>query len=72
MLELAAAFDEEAALVEREGTFEEGYQDGWASVAGSDPLPQHATEPFPREQQTPQKGYTYGVSDAKEAEDRGR
>lgn len=70
MIELAAAFDEEAATVEREGTFEEGYYEGWSSVAGSDPLPQHPTEPFPREEQTAQKGYTYGISDAKEAKDR--
>ena len=27
------------------GTFEEGYLDGWASVAGDAPLPQDATRP---------------------------
>ncbi|MEP6982253.1 MAG: hypothetical protein ABI853_01235 [Sphingomicrobium sp.] len=70
MLGLAIAFDEEAATVEREGTFEDGYQAGWSSVAGTDPLPEHQTQPLPSEERTPDKGYMYGSSDAKEAEKR--
>jgi len=68
MLELAATFDEEAASVERAGTYEEGYQEGWESVAGADPLPQSPTKPLPSEECTPEKGYIYGSSDAKEAD----
>ena len=68
MLELAIAFDEEAATVEREGTFEDGYQEGWSSVAGSDALPEDPTQPLASEERTPDKGYMYGSSDAKEAE----
>jgi hypothetical protein len=69
MLELAKAFDEEAAAVELEGTYEEGYQEGWSSVAGADPLPRTPTEPLEREERTAQKGYIYGCSDAKEADE---
>lgn len=68
MQELGSAFDEEAAAVERAGTYEEGYREGWVSVAGAVPLPQTRTEPFPREERTPEKGYMYGSSDAKEAD----
>jgi hypothetical protein len=70
MLELARAFDEEAASVELEGTYEEGYQEGWSSVAGADPLPRTPTEPLEGEERTAQKGYIYGCSDAKEANER--
>jgi hypothetical protein len=72
MLELAIAFDEEAAKVEREGTFEDGYEDGWSSVAGTDPSPENPTEPLPSEERTPEKGYLYGISDAKEDDKRQR
>jgi hypothetical protein len=68
LLDLATAFEEEAAKVEREGTFEEGYQEGWSSVAGTDPLPEDPTQPLPSEERTPDKGYIYGTSDAKEAD----
>ncbi|HMJ06314.1 MAG TPA: hypothetical protein VK474_08690 [Chthoniobacterales bacterium] len=68
LLDLARAFEEEAATVEREGTFEDGYQDGWSSVAGTDPSPEDPTQPLPSEERTPQKGYIYGVGDAKEAD----
>lgn len=65
MLELATTFEEEAATVEREGTFEEGYQEGWSSVAGTDPLPVNPTQPLASEERTADKGYMYGRSDAK-------
>jgi len=68
LLELATAFEEEAAKVEREGSFEDGYQDGWSSVAGADPLPENPTRPLAGEERTPDKGYKYGSSDAKEAD----
>jgi len=70
LLGLATAFEEEAAKVEQEGTFEDGYQDGWESVAGPDPLPKDPTQPLAGEERTPDKGYIYGVSDAKEADRR--
>ena len=67
MLELAMAFDEKADSVERDGTFEDGYQEGWSSVAGTDPLPEDPTQPLPSEPRTSDKGYMYGSSDAKDA-----
>jgi len=70
LLELATAFEEEAAKVEREGSFQDGYQDGWSSVAGTDPLPENPTQPLPGEERTPDKGYMYGRSDAKGADKR--
>lgn len=70
LLGLATAFEEEAARVEREGTFEDGYQEGWSSVAGTDPLPEDPTQPLPSEERTRDKGFDYGTSDAKEAEKR--
>lgn len=70
MLKLATAFEEEAAKVEREGTFEDGYQDGWSSIVGTDPLPRDPTRPLPSEERTPAKGYTYSVRDAKDADRR--
>lgn len=69
LLELAAAFEEEAARVERDGTFEDGYEEGWSSVAGTDPLPENPTQPLPNEERTPDKGYMYGSSDAREADE---
>lgn len=69
LLQVATAFEEEAATVEREGTFEDGYQEGWSSVAGTDAPPENPTQPLPSEERTPDKGYMYGRSDAKEADE---
>jgi hypothetical protein len=68
LLQVATAFEEEAVTVKREGTFEDGYQEGWSSVAGTDVPPESPTQPLPSEERTPDKGYIYGRSDAKEAE----
>ena len=68
MLELAIAFEEEAGTVERAGTYENNYQDGWSSVAGGEPLPENPTQPLASEERTPEKGYMYGSNDAKEAD----
>ncbi len=67
LLVLATAFEEEAAKVKREGSFQDAYQEGWSSVAGTDPLPENQTQPLPGEERTPDKGYDYGRSDAKRA-----
>jgi hypothetical protein len=67
MLELAKTFEEEAATVEQAGTYDENYQDGWSSVAGCEPLPEHPTQPLAGEERTPEKGYMYGSNDAKDA-----
>jgi hypothetical protein len=69
LLQVATAFEEEAVTVEREGTFEDGYQEGWSSVAGTDVPPENPTQPLPSEERTPDKGYMYGRSDAKEADE---
>ena len=51
------------------GTFEEGYLDGWVSVAGDEPLPANPTRP-PAEQDSEtepfQLGFFYGRADALE------
>ena len=51
------------------GTFEEGYRDGWGSVAGEAPLPTDPTRP-PSDEQTDksdfQLGFEYGRADALE------
>jgi hypothetical protein len=51
------------------GSFEEGYRDGWLSVAGDEPLPANPTRP-PAEEQSPmqsfQLGFLYGRADALE------
>jgi hypothetical protein len=70
LLELSRTFDEEAAKVEQEGTFEDGYEEGWSSIAGSDAQPDSPTQPLPSEERTPDKGYMYGRSDAKDASER--
>ena len=51
------------------GTFDEGYQDGWGSVAGDAPLPANPTRPPPEEQTDIsdfQLGFEYGRADALE------
>ena len=51
------------------GTFEEGYCDGWASVAGDAPLPENPTRPEAgsKGQLEPfQLGFLYGRADALE------
>jgi hypothetical protein len=63
LLKVATAFEEEAAKVERDGTFEEGYLDGWASVSGTAPLPDSPTQPLPSEPRTYDKGFLYGRGD---------
>ena len=51
------------------GTFEEGYRDGWISVAGDAPLPDNPTRP-PAEEKSEreafQLGFFYGRADALE------
>jgi hypothetical protein len=47
-------------------TFEEGYREGWLSVAGEQPLPETTTEPPPTEARDYQAGFLYGRSDALE------
>ncbi len=52
-----------------EGTFEDGYRDGWGSVAGDAPLPSDPTRPPPHEQTDMsnfQLGFQYGRADALE------
>ena len=50
------------------GTFDEGYMDGWLSVAGDHPLPANPTRPSVEEGQMEpfQLGFFYGRSDALE------
>jgi hypothetical protein len=51
------------------GTFEDGYRDGWGSVAGTAPLPTNPTRPTPDEQTDMgefQLGFEYGRADALE------
>ena len=50
-------------------SFEDGYRDGWGSVAGDAPLPANPTAPPPDEPdgKTPfQLGFEYGRADALE------
>ena len=52
-----------------EGSFEHGYRDGWASVAGDAPLPANPTQPLPDEPDGKtvfQLGFEYGRADALE------
>jgi hypothetical protein len=51
------------------GTFEEGYRDGWLSVAGDEPLPANPTRPPPDDESSMgpfQLGFLYGRADALE------
>jgi hypothetical protein len=51
------------------GTFEEGYQDGWISVAGNQPMPDNPTRPPADEESSMepfQLGFFYGRADALE------
>ena len=44
-----------------ERSFEDGYRDGWGSVARAAPLPDHPTPPPPDEPETVfQLGFEYG------------
>ncbi|HEX8213897.1 MAG TPA: hypothetical protein VF582_00325 [Allosphingosinicella sp.] len=47
-------------------TFEGGYRDGWASVAGDAPTPAEPTQPPEHEQRTYHLGFEYGRADALE------
>lgn len=44
--------------------FEDGYRDGWMSIAGDNPLPTARTQPPPDEERTFQSGFEYGRADA--------
>ena len=49
------------------GTFQEGYRDGWLSVAGDEPLPTNPTRPPAEEEpqmESFQLGFLYGRADA--------
>ena len=51
------------------GSFEDGYHDGWASVAGDSPLPEDPTRPEAgddSELEPFQLGFFYGRADALE------
>jgi hypothetical protein len=52
-----------------DGSFDAGYRDGWASVAGDAPLPDNPTQPLPDEPDHKsmfQLGFEYGRADALE------
>jgi hypothetical protein len=44
--------------------FEQGYREGWMSVAGTEPLPENPTQPQPGERRDYDNGYFYGRADA--------
>jgi hypothetical protein len=44
--------------------FEQGYREGWMSVAGTEPLPEDPTQPRPGERRDFDNGYFYGRADA--------
>jgi hypothetical protein len=48
------------------GTYEDGYREGWMSVAGDEPLPANPTRPPPREVDDYPAGFHYGRADALE------
>jgi len=59
----------ESSLVAQtpEGAFEDGYRDGWGSVAGNAPVPANPTRPPPDEivdMTEFQLGFEYGRADA--------
>ena len=64
LLQVAAEFEEEATKVEQQGTFEDGYRDGWLSVSGNAPLPHNPPPPPPEEPRTYDNGFRYGRGDA--------
>lgn len=47
-------------------TFDEGYREGWLSVAGEEPLPKNPTQPPPGEPRDYLRGFFYGRADALE------
>jgi hypothetical protein len=47
-------------------TFEDGYLDGWMSVAGDALVPPNPTRPPPGERADEQAGFEYGRADALE------
>ena len=47
-----------------EGSFEEGYRDGWISVAGDEPLPGHPTPRRDGDENDYACGFLYGRADA--------
>jgi hypothetical protein len=49
-----------------EQTFEEGYRDGWESVAGTEPMPDKRTPSQDGDLLTYECGFRYGASDAAE------
>jgi hypothetical protein len=50
-----------------EGTFEQGYRDGWASAAGIAPLPDNPTRPaLLHDKDDYETGFQYGRADALE------
>jgi hypothetical protein len=67
LAELATTFDEGAGKADQEGSFEDGYEEGWSSIAGTEAQPERPTQPLPSEERTPETGYAYGRSDAKDA-----
>ena len=46
--------------------FEQGYREGWMSVAGTAPLPENPTQPQPGERRDFNNGFFYGRGDALE------
>jgi hypothetical protein len=49
-----------------QGSFEDGYADGWRTVAGDAPLPDDPTRPPPGEPSDFTIGFEYGRADALE------
>jgi hypothetical protein len=47
-----------------EDTFDDGYSEGWMSVAGEEPLPEKRTLPAPSEARSYKAGFIYGRADA--------
>jgi hypothetical protein len=47
-----------------EGTYEDGYRDGWESVAGKEPMPETMTYPPEGEEQNYHAGFLYGKAEA--------
>ena len=48
----------------REGTFEQGFRDGWESIAGDKPLPENPSLPQEGEPRDYECGFRYGRSEA--------
>jgi hypothetical protein len=47
-----------------DGTYEDGFRDGWESVAGKEPLPATLTYPPEGEARDYQAGFQYGKAEA--------